>query len=426
MAWLRRAYFWRAVAAENKHRSTTLPKLTKRVIDAAKPAPHGDRFVWDDALKGFGLKVTPHGVKSYVLQYRRPPGGRNSPTRRYTIGRHGSPWTPDTARTEALRLLAEVKAGHDPMAAKRAQRTASSSAVAPLTFGEVLDRFEAGYKRRSADKTMRVIRNATLRGGWQDRPVEQIARRDVIALLDGIEARGQTYLRNRVHAHLSYLFNWCVSKELVAANPATGIRKLSECSRDRVLDEDELRRVWAACDAVGRPFGLIVKLLLLTGQRRDEVGGMRWSELDLDRAMWTLPATRTKNATVHDVPLPDAVIDLLASLPHVGDFVFTLNGRAPFRGIDRAKRRLDDLSGVTDWRLHDLRRTVATGLAKLNIPIHVTERLLNHRSGTIRGVAAVYNRHDYAAERRQALEAWARRLDSIVNGGIADIALPRR
>jgi integrase len=214
------------------------------------------------------------------------------------------------------------------------------------------------------------------------------------------------------------LFNWAVSQDLVSTNPTAGVRRrVKEAPRDRLLDDDELVRFWAACDTIGLPFGPLFQLLLLTGQRRDEVGGMRRSELDLEKRKWTVPGERTKNGKVHSVHLSDLAIEIIERLPQIGDsdLLFTTNETTPVSGFSKAKDRLDTLMGdPPEWILHDLRRTATSGMARLGIAPHVVDKILNHTAGTIRGVAAVYNRYQFEPERKVALEAWARFVESLV------------
>jgi integrase len=214
-----------------------------------------------------------------------------------------------------------------------------------------------------------------------------------------------------------------------------------ERPRDRVLTDDELRWLWRACDELEWPFGPLTKLLLLTAQRRDEVAGMEWSEVDLKRATWTLPGEKVKNNRAHEVHLSAAALEVLKSVPHVSDsLIFTSTGSTPVSGFSRAKSRLDTemqmakreelgkkADAIPDWILHDLRRTTATGMARLNFPPHVVDKVLNHVSGTIRGVAAVYNRFEYLEERRTALEAWGRYVENLVTPRTATVvAVPAR
>jgi integrase len=396
-------------------------KLTKRVVEAAEPAA-SDQYLWDAEVKGFGLKVTPAGRKVFVFQYRM--GGRGVKTERCTIGEFRSPYTVDGARSEAVRLLAEVKAGRSPAEAKRVERRSEPKRA--RLFGELAAEFVARHakpKTRDWRKTEYLLRRDVL-PFWSTRPVRGITRQDVIELIDRVADRGARIHANRVLAAVRVLFNWTLSRGVIEASPAAGVKAPgAEMIRERVLSEDELREVWRVAEATPYPFGPFFKLLILTAQRRDEVAGMRWSEIDEARALWTIPGERAKNGRAHEVPLPAPATDILGSIPRVdgSDLVFTTNGWSPISGFSKAKLRLDSASGVglterDEWRVHDIRRSVTTFMAEMGIPPHVVDKLLNHVSGSIRGVAAVYNRHAYTDERRRALDAWARRLAAIVDG----------
>jgi integrase len=196
----------------------------------------------------------------------------------------------------------------------------------------------------------------------------------------------------------------------VPANPFQGLPIAAGAeARDRVLTDREVGTIWRAAGAMGWPFGPLMRLLLLTAQRRDEVAGLRWSELSPDLAVWTVPKERAKNGRAHVVHLAPEARAVLATVPRVEgcDLVFTTSGRTPVSGFAKAKERLDRLSGVGGWRLHDFRRTAVTWMAGAGVPPHVADRLLNHVEGAIRGVAAVYQRGEFLSERKAALEAWA-------------------
>jgi integrase len=396
-------------------------KLTKRVVEAAEPAS-SDQYLWDAEVKGFGVKITPAGRKVFLFQYRM--GGRGAKTERCTIGEYRSPFTVDSARAEAIRLLAEVKAGCNPADAKRAARQAMANPA--RLFGEVAAEFiERHAKPNTRDwrKTEYLLRHDVL-PLWVNRPLREITRLDVIELVDRVADRGARIHANRVLAAVRVLFNWALSRGAIEASPAAGVKAPgAETARERVLSEDELREVWRAAEATPYPFGPFFRLMILTAQRRDEVADMRWSEIDAGRELWTIPGDRAKNGRAHEVPLPSPALDILRSIPRVEDvdLVFTTNGRTPISGFSKAKLRLDRASGVgladrDEWRVHDIRRSVTTFMAEIGIAPHVVDKLLNHVSGSIRGVAAVYNRHSYTEERRRALDAWARRLAAIVAG----------
>ena len=397
-------------------------KITKRLIDSSK-AGERDYFVWDDELRGFGLKMSKGGAKVYVLQYRM--GGRDARTRRYTIGKHGSPWTPASARIEALRLMTLVRAGVDPLAAKKAiVRT-----EVELAFDRYATRFLEEYGRRSwrprtygaAESNIRRFVMPVL----ESKPITSITRIDVIAVLDALPRTNPALPRN-VFALMRKLFGWALERGDIERSPFEGLRSPpSVASRERVLTDAELSFIGRGAGNLGYPFGPMVMLLMLTGQRRDEVASLGWAELSETTAEWVIPGERTKNGRTHTVPLSAASIEQLNSCsgrpwPTRG-FVFTTNGVTPVSGFSRVKKRLDKLvqaqSGAAStqpWRIHDLRRTFATGMQRLGVRFEVTEALLNHVSGSKSGVAGVYQRHDWAHEKRAAAAAWSGRVAALV------------
>jgi integrase len=265
---------------------------------------------------------------------------------------------------------------------------------------------------------------------WADRDARSIDGHDVYQVVDearrigipGVESRngGTSEPRARaVAAALSSAFGWMLRRRLVDANPCAGVhRPAPPPPRDRVLAGDEIRRFWAATDAIGGPFGAVLKLLLLTGCRLNEVAGLRWDEVSEDGAALNLPGSRTKNHRPHVVPLALMACEILAGVPRIDgcDFVFSTNGKTPISGWSKAKARLDAAMGVAPWRLHDLRRTAVTGMAELGIAPHVIELCVNHVSGARAGVAGVYNRSEMLPERRAALERWALHLAGVVAG----------
>ena len=244
-------------------------------------------------------------------------------------------------------------------------------------------------------------------------------------------------MANRLHATLTRMFGWCVERGIVTASPIAGIRPPSEeRSRDRVLTDGELGEVWKASEGLGYPFGALIQLLILTAQRRGEVASMRWRDVDLEASLWKLPKESVKSGRAHDVPLSPPVVELLTGLPRFdrGDFVLTTtSGERPVGGFAKAKARLDkaiiearkeaaenrgeDPSRVEPpprWTMHDLRRSVATAMAKANVPPHVLASLLNHSPGRTLGISAIYIRHRYLAERREALEKWGEHVLSLI------------
>jgi integrase len=210
---------------------------------------------------------------------------------------------------------------------------------------------------------------------------------------------------------------WCVGRAVLDQSPAEGVPlPAKEVARDRVLDDEELARVILAARQIGGPYGGIVEILTLTGQRREEVARLQWEELDLARRVWTIPKSRTKNAKAHVVHLSEQSLAVLKRTDRNSPLVFSPLGTKPFQEFSRAKRVLDQLSGVTGWRLHDLRRTCVSGMARLGVAPHVADKILNHQAGTISGVAAVYQRHDFLAERRTALDLWGAHVERVLTG----------
>jgi integrase len=333
------------------------------------------------------------------------------------------------ARRGAAKAIREVQEGKDPGAAKVAQRGAlrlNEPAVDRDLVSSVVEEFIRRAVRphnRTAGETERIF-NSYVLPAWGGRKVQAITRRDVLSLVDGIVDRGAPYAANRVFAAVRRFFNWTVERSILDLSPAAGMKPPgAEVKRDRVLTDNEIRLFWASTDQLRTPFRELYRLLLLTGQRRDEVAAMQWNEVE--GADWTIPAGRVKNADTHLVPLSDLALETLRSVPQISggpSFVFTTTGRSPVSGFSRAKHRLDALmkaesAGVElePWRLHDLRRTCATGMARLRISPHVIEAVLNHRSGEISGVAAVYNRFGYLDEKRAALAAWERYVGELVD-----------
>jgi integrase len=347
---------------------------------------------------------------------------------------------PADARRLAQAALDRVRSGIDPTEEKRARR--EQRAPEADTFAAVLEDYLEQYLRRNRRESTYAEAKRCLEHDalpkWRQRPIATVNRRDAIDLIDEIVTRGASVQANRTLAWLRALFNWAVDKERLAASPIARMKlPTEEQTRDRVLSDDELRWLWAACEKLGWPFGPLVQLLILTAQRRDEVATMKWSHLALADKTWTIPREIAKNDVVHDVQLGDTAIAILRSLPHIGQagLIFTSTGKTPVSGFSRAKQRLDEAmlaakreefgkqkgDAIPDWTLHDLRRTATTGMARLKIPPHVVDRILNHTSGTIRGVAAVYNRFAYLEERRAALEAWGRYVDNLVTPTLANV-----
>ena len=329
------------------------------------------------------------------------------------------------ARREASAALERVRSGFDPSEEKRQRRLL----IAPEadTFGAVLQDYLERTRRNMAPGTFkeakRVLEREFLRS-WRNRPIGSITRGDINRIIDATAARGAEIQANRSLAYLRAFFNWAVERGRIAVSPVTGMKPpTKERPRDRVLSDDEIRWLWRGCDALDWPFGPLAKLLLLTAQRRDEVAGMERQEIDLEKRIWTLPGEGQKQPIARDTTIGRRNPRFeFRSARRQRACVHKRQGARP-RDLrfSRAKLRLDvamlaakreelgaKAETIPNWTLHDLRRTAATGMARLNFPPHVVDKVLNHVSGTIRGVAAVYNRFEYLEERRAALEAWGR------------------
>jgi len=437
--------------------------LTKTIVEAIEPGEK-DIFAWDGSLRGFGVKVTPKGRRVYLVQYRpKGSGSEFRPTRRYTIGPHGRPWTIEAARKAAREVLAKVSLGQDPFLTNReerdreqaellAKRKAEADAAEAKkraqreAFSVLVEEFierHAKVRNRSHSESRRILTSADVEP-FRLKPVFTITRadiRDAVGAASDI-SRGRGRL---LFAHLRKFFNWCVENAYLEVSPCVGQKGPPNYkARDRWLSDQELRLVWHACAKVTEPFGDLVRLLILTGQRREEVTAMAWDELDFDRNEWIIPRERSKNDKAHAVDLaPEAVAILMGllakarvrqrlenislrdgSVPMPIGPVFTTTGTTPVSGHSKIKLRIDELvesarqkgadalgldkpSPIPDWRLHDLRRTAATGMARLGHPPHVIEAVLNHQSGVRGGLVAVYQHYDHRKERRDALSAWA-------------------
>ena len=239
----------------------------------------------------------------------------------------------------------------------------------------------------------------------------------MVEVISAIEQRGAPVAANKTLKSLKTFLRWCVGRAVLDQSPAEGVPlPAKEVARDRVLNDQELVQVILAARKMDGPYGGIVELLALTGQRREEVARMKWDELDLTQRVWTLPKSRTKNAKEHVVHLSEQSMAVLKRPDNKGPFVFSVLGNKPFQEFSKCKQRLDQLSGVTGWRLHDLRRTCVSGMARLGIAPHVADKILNHQAGTISGVAAVYQRHDFLLERRAALDLWGAHVGRVLTG----------
>jgi len=406
--------------------------------------PRSKRYeVRDRGGQGLYLLVLPSGVKSWSLRFRRPDGrtARLTLGRADLSGRHGvdqptigDPLTVAEARWLAADVNRQRAKGRDVVVEQHRART-DTFAAAALLFVE-----EHARKTRRWRETARILGFAypidgsgeptVVVGGlasrWAKKPITEVDAAAIYAVIDEARRRGipGTAARNGgvsdsrgrlVARTLSKMFSWLTAHRRVDANPCAGVWcPPAPAARDRVLTEAEVKRLWRACDEAGDVFGPMVKVLLLTGCRLREVASMERSELN--GASWTIPGSRTKNKRAHVVPLAPFVIRIIESVPVIEGcpYVFSTNGRTAVSGFSKLKRRLDRATGAPDWRLHDLRRTAATGMADIGIAPHVVEAALNHVSGAKASVAGIYNRAQYSDEKRDALRRWAKHVEGVV------------
>jgi integrase len=407
--------------------------LTDRSLKALKPAPAGKRsVVWDGIQPNLAVRVSDKGRRSFVVVRRRP--GEAQPTWA-TLGEYPTLGLAE-ARKAAREALAELAEGRDPRQAKEEKRRAAEEAEKveqASTFAAVAEEFIGRYAmtKRSGKIVAGIIRRELV-PDWGERPIAEITRRDVIKLVEAILDRGGEkpapggrrksggpYSARHTLAVARRFFNWVIGRDLLTVSPcdrivAAELHGAPE-ARDRVLTNDELRAVWRAAEATPYPYGPLVRLLLLTGQRRDEIAAARWPEIDLDEGLLTLGPERTKTRAGHAVPLTPAAVEILRSLPRFarGDHVFSgRSGNKSFSGFSAAKRRLDrDIGAIQPFTLHDLRRTVRTRIAEAGIMPFIGELVIGH---TQKGVHAVYDLHTYDKEKREALEKWEAKLLAIV------------
>jgi integrase len=390
-------------------------RFTVKTTAGVKLEGKSERIVFDDDIKGFGLRVREGGSQTWIYQYRI-----GSKQRRMVLGSAKS--VPlGVARKNAGELEARVKLGGDPAMDKETARRSADE-----TFGVLVDQYLAARQSKWRPNTEREVRRHLTKyaKSLHRFPISAVSQLNISNLLDSLAEESGDATSNRVRANLSTFFSWAIKKgiDLPKGNVASYTEKHKENSRTRVLSNAELRAIWNACrdDA----FGAIVKLLLLTGQRKSEIGLLRWDEVRDEQI--ALPGERTKNKRDHAVPLSDAAKTILDK--------FCVDGRAHvfgrydtgFGGWNTAKLELDARIAKTGkalphWTLHDLRRTAATGMAELGVQPHIIEAVLNHASGHKRGVAGIYNRACYDREKREALNLWAEHVLAVVEGRAAKV-----
>jgi integrase len=397
--------------------------LTPRIVEAAKPkfdaAGKPMRTEIPDAgCTGLYLILQPNGARSWAHRYQRPDGSRAKDT--LTNGLSLA-----EARHAVTAARLRLERGEDP-SPRRSLKAAT--ALTPTTTGAGNTVAEAAalfltnhaYRKTRPSTAWATERcfNRVIIPALGKRAVSDVRRRDVIELVEHI-ARDRPYLANRTLGTLSKFYNWMLGRDMVTTSPVAGVEKPhKEEARDRVLSDAELRALWLASEGDG-PFGAAMQMLILCGGRRNEVSQMKWDEIDEERRIWKLPGARSKNARAHEIPLSEQAWALIQSQPRIypdTPFVFSADGKKPVTGWDKAKVRISAKAGIASetWRLHDLRRTCATGMQKLGVKMEVIEKGLNHISGRHGGIVGVYQRHEYEAEVATAFTRWANHLTQLV------------
>jgi integrase len=399
--------------------------LTARTVETAKPKRNAGgealRAEYPDAAcPGLYLVVQPRGARSWALRYRRP-GGKSAKLTLGDAGKGGLSLA--AARHAAAAARHRLEQGIDP-AARRQVSVATAGDSIEAAAAQFLELHARRKTRPASVEAAERAFNQLVLPAWRGRSIHDIRRRDVIDLVERI-ATDRPSLANRTLSVLSKFFNWLCARDVLAASPARGVeRPHRDRPRGRTLTDAELQALFRACEG-GGVFGQALKLLVLTGARRNEVSRMTWSEIDEDRRLWILPSERAKNGRAHVLPLSSQAWAVIDAVPRLAGCpsVFSIDGRTPIIGWAKAKVRLSAKAGLDEksWRLHDVRRTAAAGMQRLGIAVPVIEKALNHVSGTFRGIVGAYQTHDYADEVCVALQRWGDHVERLVGGKPAKV-----
>ena len=442
-----------------------MPQLTVPTILKYRPAAKR-REISDTKAKGLRLVIQPTGRMSWIVRLRKPDGtsakislGPLDPSTKDTVDEavQGGALTLGQARELAAQIDRKRARGIDVVSeivADKLRKRDAAKGRAANTFGAAVHEFFIDYRTKRRGLQPRNWRNdaavlglhyppgsdpatvepTIMKGGlaetWSAKPIAEIDSYLVHTVVDEARRHGNNSRARKLHSGLSILFGWLQRQRRVTINPVAGVWKPGPpAAGERVLTDSEIVTFWKACDQIGGVFGGLHKTLLLTGCRLREVSGMRHPELT--DGIWNIPGNRTKNHKPLSLMLPQLVRDIIAAVPPSNvetDLVFTSNGRAPVEGFSRAKRHLDTamtkIAGkpVAPWRIHDLRRTFASGLAALGIQLPVIERLLNHISGSFGGVAGIYQRYEFSNEMEEALLRWAVHIEVLVSDRASNVS----
>lgn len=424
------------IAGKSRRSATRITKTTAEAL--ATPAKGGRSVLWDAEVKGFGVRVTSSGVRTYVLRYKMT--GNKAPQRQVTIGRHGSPWTADQARRRALELLVMVRGGIDPAQeveradeARVEERERRTARMFDVLAQRWFDRHVVAGGLRS-QRDVRGVLDRDLKPAFAGLTVDEITKVKVAETLEELGARSR-HAANKAHKWLRQMFNWFVEKGVVDNSPLDRMKKpFPDSKRKRVLSLLEIVLVWIASEKMPGPFGPFYRLLVLLGQRLRETSNLPWSEIDLEAAEWLLPGARAKNKRDHAVPLSVQAVKVIEAVKgdrkSVHGPVLTTDGKVGISGFSKMKEALDEETGrllakhddaaaivgmaLADWVVHDLRRSLATGCQAMSVPMEVTEAVLNHVAGREDGVRGVYQLYDYYDEKADALDRWGALVEKAV------------
>jgi integrase len=408
--------------------------------------------------RGLYLVIQKSGSKSWVFRYRSPVSGQHT---KLTLGPVdlsnreitgelvvGMPLSLVAARQLMATLKRDIALGQDPAAEVRQEKAKTSSeysyADAVADYANHISRNRREWKETAAVLGLKPDEEGELKPTksglaqrWSDKPVAELTEDELFAVVDEARHRGMPGLELRVrgpnesraraaHSALSGMFGWLKGRRKIKANPFDALKRPKAAdARERTLTDDEIRKFWTATGSLTPQFRDSLRLMLILGQRRSEVAGMRRSELSEDGTLWTIPGSRTKNKREHVVPLSPLAREIISGVESISDdLLFTTTGTTPISGWSKMKPRLDKIMGdPSPWRIHDLRRTAVTGMARAGADLHVIEKAVNHTSGSFGGVAGVYQRHKFAEEVKLALEAWANLVIAVVEGR-ADNVVP--
>jgi len=393
-------------------------KLTTRTIKAYKP--NGARLEIADFESGLYLYVETGGARRFVARYRV-----NGVRRKKTLGPAGdeSIYKLEQAREAMRAIKRDLAAGLDPDAVAQAA-TENADQIARLLVPAVWADYKARHLEKNVADSTRAkyesVYTNRIEPAWKTKCIDSINKKEVLELLDAIPSDERSAFDNAV-ATLSAFFGWSLGRDIIKTSPMLGIKKNEYQARQRTLTDSEVTKVWNACDnaEVNHAFAALVRLLILTGARRCEISDLKWSEINFESRVMTIPGERTKNGLPLEIYLTDSALAVLKEVPRFkgSPWVITSDGRAPVSGFAKLKAKLDKATGaMAHWTLHDTRRTISAGCARLGVAQTTVERMLNHKSDSFGGIVGVYQTHNFAAEMKHGWEVWSNHVAATVSG----------